>query len=148
MGNTYHPNWGRARTRWLVTETRSFDVSAFAMETRAHRDLEQIVHAGFREERLGCWRGKLSHPMSLFDECEIEVTIGENGTSCLVRGAIAFDASPARVVGFVSLASSIVGTPAAYAWRAVSIGAAKRFARETFDLLWARLDGPDPHPYR
>jgi hypothetical protein len=132
-----------------VVESRRFEVPALQMEQRAHAAVGLVVNGSYQEVRLGCWRGKAHHPMSLFDECEIEVAIGEEGGSCVVRAAIAFDASFLRVAAFVCGATSIIGTPAAYAWREISIGAARRFARETFDRLWALLDSPGAaHPYR
>ncbi len=135
------PRVREIRSLWCVDESRA--VAGERIEAAVVVALDAVcgaAPAGPLQE-VGPWRRPLRRSLSLYDTCELVVTVAPSGDEHLVRAEVCFDASDRRVDTYMTLGMSIVGIPFAFAWREVSVRRARAFAAETlgrfFDVLGA-----------
>jgi hypothetical protein len=131
------------RSRWSVEDVR--EVTGERIEAAIVFALDALYGPDQAKpsEETSRWSCAIRSPLSLFNTCEIVVSIAsEAESSAVVRVEVWFDASDRRVDVYTALGMSVVGLPVAFAWREVSVHRARAFAAATtgrfFEVLTAR----------
>jgi hypothetical protein len=130
----------KANTRWSVEDSREIERAASQLEDFVAEAFRTIVPDG-TEQPTGTWRGTLSRRFSLYDRCEVVVTLtgAPEEMRSKVEISVAFEASPTRVEALMMSTTSIIGIPFGWGWRLQSMRASKKAARQLFEAFWRAL---------
>jgi hypothetical protein len=129
-----------ANTRWSVDDAKEIERAVSQMGDYVEEAFRKIVPEGV-EETAGTWKGVLHRRLSLYDRCEVVVTLtGEpDDIRSKVAVSIVFDASASRVEALMMSTTSLVGIPFGWGWRIQSLASSKRVARQLLETFWASL---------
>lgn len=131
----------RANLTWTERDEKWFLLPVDRVEPFVRAAVIKVFGDAAREESPRRWRAEISRATSVFNRRFVTIALepGDDEGASVVTAKVTFEPSPARVGALLWMSTSVVGIPAAFAWRAGSVARARSFARATFGALWAEL---------
>ena len=140
-------NIGDARSSWTESDVRTFSLPAARLDAIVRDAMHAVT--GVEPERQGeTWCCVLPPTKSVFDLRSLAVVVRARDDGSEVETTMTFDASGDRLAATMWLFITIIGIPVGLAWRGISIRNARRFARQTFDALWKKIEESERVIYR